>query len=356
MSNLNFKCILLLIQKTIDQKQVAEILMHEGYEVNRNFKFSLREERTPSTSIRKDGYLKDFGGDFSGDIIRLLQEQKGLSFKDAVLYVATQLGISADLDYRAAYNPSQARRVSHPKKAELTQKRSQEIEAEVNFFDKSKELQTFKNPSYRCEALAIAPVWAWMQTSTENIATFKKYATYDLENQTLVIKIYDYSDHLISFKRRRYKQGKWVTAYRTHPNNQCLVNVGNTNADIFYVVEGHHDFLTAVLLGINVFMIPTVSYRCFSKLDLNFLRDKVVYFIADLKVGCTKGIKCMEELEDQIRNITNRTKVVIIKDILDLMGIPFEGDKLDLSEVVELWDRDLSTFQYVLQYIGDINV
>ncbi len=363
MSNLNFKHILLQIKETIDQRHVAKILLLEGYKVNRSFKFALREEKTPSTSIRKDGYIKDFGGDFSGNIVTLLQTQRGMSFKNAILYIADQLGIDTNFEYRSTYNPPLIRKLPQPKKAVLSQKRHKEITAEVKFFDKSEELQTFRNTDYQSEVLAIAPLWIWQQTDKENITIFKKFTTYDSKNRTLVIKIHDYSGNLISFKRRRYKKGKWITIHSTHPNSQCLASIPDNHkmSKVYplppiYVVEGHHDYLTAILLGINVLMIPTVGYRSYTEYELSLFRNREVYLIPDLKIGCTRGIRCMENLENQIKSIAKHSKVIIIKDMLDLMDISFNADTLDFSDVVEVWDKNLNDFTNTLKYIGELYV
>ena len=83
-----------LIRASLHGSSVAGILQHMGYTVYRGNKFKLRsDERTPSASVRADGYIKDFGGDFGGDLIALLQEYHDMSFKEAVGYVAICLGV-----------------------------------------------------------------------------------------------------------------------------------------------------------------------------------------------------------------------------------------------------------------------
>ncbi len=82
------------VKLQLNQHTTASILDHVGYEVDRSFKFRLRDEKTPSASIRAaDGYIVDFGGDFRGDIFSLLQEHHGMSFPEAVEYVAVCLGV-----------------------------------------------------------------------------------------------------------------------------------------------------------------------------------------------------------------------------------------------------------------------
>lgn len=82
-----------LIRSSLDQGNVAAILQYLGYDICYGYKFYLREERSPSASIRRDGYIRDFGGDFSGDLINLLMEYHKMSFQEAVEYIATCLGV-----------------------------------------------------------------------------------------------------------------------------------------------------------------------------------------------------------------------------------------------------------------------
>ncbi len=81
------------LKQSLDREKVADILSFIGYEVRRDFKFAIRDEKTPSASINNDGYIKDFGSGWGGDIIALLHEHHGQTLKDATLYVASCLGV-----------------------------------------------------------------------------------------------------------------------------------------------------------------------------------------------------------------------------------------------------------------------
>lgn len=77
------------VKHSLDRSVVSQIIESCGFEVNRNFKFKFRQdERTPSASIRQDGYIKDFGSDLGTDAIGFVQEVKQINFKEAVAYVA----------------------------------------------------------------------------------------------------------------------------------------------------------------------------------------------------------------------------------------------------------------------------
>lgn len=83
------------VTDSFNQESVASVVQHTGREIYRGYKFRLRgDEKTPSASIRrKDGYIKDFGGDFSGDLIDFLRQHHGMSFQEAVEYIAICIGV-----------------------------------------------------------------------------------------------------------------------------------------------------------------------------------------------------------------------------------------------------------------------
>ena len=82
------------VRDSLDLESTLHILLYIGYKIYPGKKIKLREdEKTPSVSIRRDGLIKDFGGDFTGDIIDVLREYHGMSFEEAVRYVATCLGV-----------------------------------------------------------------------------------------------------------------------------------------------------------------------------------------------------------------------------------------------------------------------
>jgi len=74
--------------------EVVRLMQFIGYEFDKRGFTSIRSERTPSVRVRKDGLIKDFGSGWSGDIFDLLQEYHGMSFKEAVEYIAKALNVS----------------------------------------------------------------------------------------------------------------------------------------------------------------------------------------------------------------------------------------------------------------------
>ena len=71
----------------LNGEEVVRLMQFIGYKFDKRGFTAIRAERTPSVKVRKDGFIKDFGSGWSGDIFDLLQAQHGMSFKEAVEYV-----------------------------------------------------------------------------------------------------------------------------------------------------------------------------------------------------------------------------------------------------------------------------
>ena len=72
------------VKEKLTNDIIRDILNANGFEVDRNFKLKLRQERTPSSSISMNGLIKDFGSGFSGDVFQVLMEYRSKSFIEAV--------------------------------------------------------------------------------------------------------------------------------------------------------------------------------------------------------------------------------------------------------------------------------
>lgn len=348
------------IKSQLNRDDILSILTSFGYEVStRDYKFKLRDEDRASAVINQDNSIHDYGASgWHGDIFDVLKEYQNINLPDAVRVISEYLNISVN-DNVPTKKLQPIREFTSTLSNEVYNKMIQTLE----WYDSQKELQTFKNPDYAKEALSICPLWVFQQAKPNAIELFKNLTSYDTKNKTLIIKIHDYQGKLISFKRRRLPNaGKWITAKGTHPNNQCLLsNKANTDKDgnflnHIYVVEGHHDFLTALLLDIDVLMIPTVSYKSFNEYEVSILKNRDVIFIADFKEDDLSGVDAMRNLAKQIGAVARNAKVFSLPLFLESENISFSGNKLDLSEVVELWSDGLDPFINVLEYVADKNI
>ena len=343
------------VKSQLTRDDVVSILIQYGYEVStKDFKFCLRDEKTPSALINQDCSIHDYGSDFHGDILDVLQQFNNVGFTEAFKMLKAYVGVGTG-------EIGTPRPSMDPKKeyiATLSDARHQTIVKTMEWYNSQSQLQTFSNPAYAKEVLAISPLWLFKQASKESIAEFKKLTTYDFKNKTLVIKIHDYEGKLISYKRRRYLEGKWITAKDTHPNNQCLMSI-KSDVNHIYIVEGHHDYLTAVLLGIDVLMIPTVNYKKFTGYELAALKNREVILIPDHDFTNNKGVECMRNLALQVDEVARATKVFNLPKFLEDENISFTGTKLDLSDVVESVAGGvgaLLSFKSILEYRADKDI
>jgi len=90
---IDLKVLRQLIKDRLDRETTEGLLRFIGYEVGRDHKFKIREEKTPSASIDKFGYITDFGDGWRGDPVALLYEKHDISLPDATRYIADCLGI-----------------------------------------------------------------------------------------------------------------------------------------------------------------------------------------------------------------------------------------------------------------------
>lgn len=82
------------IKSRLTYETVQDIVSALGFEIGRDHRFRIRDEKTPSTVIRKKSLIiRDYGGDFDGDIIALVQLQRNCSFIDALNYIAPFVGL-----------------------------------------------------------------------------------------------------------------------------------------------------------------------------------------------------------------------------------------------------------------------
>jgi len=84
----------LLKSSYLTGQEVIRIMSFLGYEFNRQGFTTIRGERTPSVKVRKDGFIKDFGSGWGGDIFDLLQQYHGLKFNEAVEYIEKLEGVN----------------------------------------------------------------------------------------------------------------------------------------------------------------------------------------------------------------------------------------------------------------------
>ncbi len=330
------------LRAMLNRDIVADILESAGYELDRQYKFKLREERTPSAVLNADGWVHDYGSGFHGDVFKVLQS-RGMNFPDAKKIVMDCLGINSESSIETHFIPIKRKYIMD----ELTDKRYGEIVSFVGKCDRS-QCQTFRDMGYKVSALSIAPFWLFKDATKESIERFKKFTTYDESQKSIVLKICDYTQKLISYKHRYFEytkkeKMKWYTAKKTHPNKQCMVSVKGNELFPIYVVEGARDFLVMVCLGMRVVAIPTINYKEWNNIELSILKDNNVVFVPDVDPNLN-GVETMEALAEQISDVATSINIIDCRKIAKFQDIAITDKKIDLSDIVYMWDESMKSF------------
>ncbi len=144
---------------------------------------------------------------------------------------------------------------------------------------------------------------------------------YDSKNKTAVVGCFRNSPlkfELISYKRRRFYGKKWITRKGTHPNGTPFIRIYSDDRTV-YIVEGHHDMLTAVLLGLDFIMIPTAGFKDATLIKNEVVGRDVVFIVED-----RPAFLCMSKLALAIEEVASS---VVLKQLV-------QGQKFDLSDYV----------------------
>ncbi len=115
---------------------------------------------------------------------------------------------------------------------------------------------------------------------------------------------------------------KWRTRARTSPNGTAFVRIYSEKNTIF-VVEGHKDALTAILLGLNFIMVPYAGYRNPKPASIQEeVRGRNVVFL----VEDNQAFACMKKLAIQLAETAGS---IVLRQFGSL------GMKTDLSDYVQ---------------------
>lgn len=107
------------IKSQLDRNTVIRILNNQSFNIPFKGNFRLRDDdKNPSASVDKNGYIKDFNGSFSGDVFDCLQKYRGMSFKEALEYVKGFLGMEA-IPSNTLATSSQNKLIKEPIKKEF---------------------------------------------------------------------------------------------------------------------------------------------------------------------------------------------------------------------------------------------
>ncbi len=216
------------VKTYLGKEDLVSLLEGLGYEFNRQGKFTIRGEKTPSVSINpKDLKIKDFGGDFSGDVFDLLKELHGMKAPEDLKYVMNFLGLSDDTGMTPVKR-NIAKYIPPPKdnaKLMAALKVKARIYLSTPIFRNGRERKRFTWFDLEYENIKKVAAFdevfvklfehSYIEISEEVVTyIFNKFIGYDSYYDCPVIIIYDYSGNVVNIvKYRPKKDGKEFMKY-----------------------------------------------------------------------------------------------------------------------------------------------
>ncbi len=200
----------------------------------------------------------------------------------------------------------------------------------ISLFQIRKEFDNFHhidivNPRHDKEIKTMFPKYLLEQANSNDMELFLSMSRFDSKNNTFVVGCFDNKPinfQLISYKYKMLGGVKWRTRGGTSPNGTALVRIYSDQEPVF-VLEGHKDSLTAILLGLDFIMLPYAGYRNPEPIDLQkeVLGRDVVFLVED-----EPAYKCMTRLSKPFAETA---------DSLVLKQLGEAGMKVDLSDYVQ---------------------
>jgi hypothetical protein len=278
---------------TTQQRSILSLAEYLGLEVQKvGSCYRLKSDNSVILDPRKNTF-NDFGRTArGGDVIEFIKYAQNCGNSQAISTLSSYLAIpetknAAIFSYHSNNQPIKA-----------------DFAAEWRIF----EPLTFNNEKHKAELLAIAPLELYKQADKQDITKFLEFAKYDRVNKTIAAVVKDNSGKIVGYKRRRYKMGTELVKWAARKNSSihhCTINVNSGNNTI-YIVEGLHDSLTAILMGLDFIGIPTATYNRFTQYELDIIKGREVVFIPD---NDSAGAAAVNRLLSQVKQFAKAISV-----------------------------------------------
>lgn len=214
----------------------------------------------------------------SGSIIDFIMLAENITMQQSIKRIKEMAGIVDDFEYIAPIRNTQ------------TETMANMLPDVINKIFNSQKLLDInnKNINHKNEMLSIAPEWLYAETDKDDLKDFNNRCRFDGQHQTAFMlcvddkiargmryrrkKIYDEDRHEFTDE---YRDDKWI-GYTNTRTNFPYIRIKN-DKDMIIIVEGSHDYLTAILCGYSVIALPSSGYDLSDEL----IKDKVCVFLDD---------------------------------------------------------------------------
>ncbi len=202
-----------------------------------------------------------------------------------------------------------------------------------------KEFNTFEpinleNIRHIKELHSLFPPYLIKECNEDDWKLFMSMSRFDRRNNTFIVGCFNNRSiefELIAYKWKLKDGKKWKTRAGTSPNSTALVRIF-TDGKTIYVLEGHRDSLTAVLLGLDFIMLPYAGYRISnpSYLQKEVTDREVIFLVED-----EAAYKCMKRVAEQLKPTAKK---------IQMKQLDKTDSKVDLSDFV----NNFNTIQEVI--------
>ncbi len=238
-----------ITENLTSKERLADVIGALGIDVTREFKFTLRDERTASCVINNDGTVHDFGDGSHHDFVNVIQIKDGLDFKDAVMKAEEMLGID---DTGSVTRVFQTPRLTKEEIAKTQEKITDPLDEEYVLY--------FRRQSFDKQARFREFVRKLMPTGTaEQLKKMVKHFEigYDPKNDRLTIPVRNAKGAPVNlFKYTPYPEkrddGTILPKVRyLSRRERVLFNLGVLRhaPKTLYILEGEKDVINATLSG-----------------------------------------------------------------------------------------------------------
>jgi hypothetical protein len=311
---------------------ILDVCAHYGIDLIKSGGITYKRRDNPSFTIYSDtNRFKDFGGDgSSGDIVDFVCQIEGCGITEAKAKLTSLfIGDVSNIQPLKIEAPKVTNNYDTP----------QIIEAEFNDFD----TLSFSNPAHKAELLAVAPLWVYQAADEESKNEFLSLTRYSNKHKSLVIASLNEMGQIVSYRIRKGVKSKWQARTNAPANAHAYARITEDSGKPIYILEGQHDHLTAILLGIDFIAIPSAGYKPKPE-DVELTRGRYLFLIADIDGGA--GINAMERYATAADGVARVECIIDIRRFLYSQGIENHTEKIDFSDVVELYGKPNFAYQF----------
>lgn len=324
---------------TLNKEQTAEILESFGYEIDRNFKFKIRDEKTASASINpKNGKIKDFGSGWVGDIVDFLVEFENFSKKEAFAKVNEILK-----------NKTYEKSVKFRKNilSHLKESNSENLTISQDLIDKFLN-ERKENFSRFWELLSQTMPTISKETKREFAKIYE--IGYSKKADRLIMPIRDEKNECVTLWKYNpnptpfFNENSKLTRlpkvifsknhHRTIFSVKNLINFSKSDKPLF-IFEGEKDCLNALASGFEAITLGSASANIESKF-LEYFKNKYVVIAYDFDEAGRNGAL---NLKNELENLAFKVEIIEWKNIAKKLN--FELKKgFDFSDFLKATNQN----------------